>query len=394
MNYRVARAIVSGIAALSAGATLTSALRAAEQLAGAPVANSQPQEGILVLRDGGVLAGLISRAENHWIVKGEGREIYAAAANVKLFSRSLEEAYDAQRRQTARPTIEAHVALAEWCLRHGLLAQAAAELIDARGLDSRHPRLALVERRLAVASQHRNTNDNQAAKKQSAEPNLSTVVSGVGESPAGSPVPPPAARALLTANPVPLNLPAGTVETFTRRIQLVLVNNCTSSGCHQSGGNQSFQLDRSLLHGMGNRRSTMHNLEAALAQVNRERPQDSPLLTVPRRPHGGMTDPVFGPQQSRLVAQLTDWVILASRGGTNASPDLATAPDASAAPADVVQTSHAEQPTELTLKTPPLPPRYGVQLQSWQPKDPFDPEIFNRQFILGKERKASHDEAR
>ena len=100
------------------------------------------------------------------------------------------------------------------------------------------------------------------------------------------------------------------LELFTRKVQPVLVNNCTASKCHQPGGRQSFQLDRALLRGEANRRTTMQNLSATLALVDRAHPEVSPLLTVPRQTHGGMTGPVFGPRQEQAFKHLADWVAL------------------------------------------------------------------------------------
>ena len=112
------------------------------------------------------------------------------------------------------------------------------------------------------------------------------------------------------------DLPEAAIERFTRKVQPVLVNNCTTSGCHQPGGTQKFQLDRAILHGMANRRSTMHNLAATLELVDRERPQLSPLLTMPREAHGGMEEPVFGPRQEQAFRHLVEWVALVTNAVT------------------------------------------------------------------------------
>ena len=54
----------------------------------------------------------------------------------------------------------------------------------------------------------------------------------------------------------------------------------------------------------------MHNLEAALALVDRAHPDQSPLLTVPRKTHGGTAGPIFGPRQEQAFKHLVDWVAL------------------------------------------------------------------------------------
>ena len=54
----------------------------------------------------------------------------------------------------------------------------------------------------------------------------------------------------------------------------------------------------------------MRNLEAALALVDRVHPDQSPLLTVPRKTHGGTSGPIFGPRQEQAFKHLVDWVAL------------------------------------------------------------------------------------
>jgi hypothetical protein len=208
------------------------------------------------------------------------------------------------------------------------------------------------------------------------------------------------------------DLPEGALERFTRKVQPVLVNNCTTSACHQPGGAQTFQLDRALLRGEANRRTTMQNLKAALALVDRNQPERSPLLTIPRQAHGGMAGPIFGPRHAQAYKHLADWVALLV-------PPPPAAPTSIDEPANAEEKITAEVPAEngnavpaiapvrpanqteaiphkpnrrplpvrraavnddeqLSTLRPPHQLRYGARLESWQPRDPFDPEIFNR----------------
>jgi hypothetical protein len=351
------------------------------QLAGSePTASgSGTQEQVVVLRDGGVLSGQIARDGERYVVTRAGSELRIPAAEVVLVCASLDEAYNQRRRQMSRPSADGHLTLAEWCLRHNLIEAARRELADARALDARHPRLALLERRLV-----------QAGKA----PGDPAAASGAGVSRRDE----PAGSRIFTPNAV--DVPTGVVERFTRKVQPVLVNNCTASRCHQPGGKQAFQLDRALLHGMANRRSTMSNLAAALALVDRERPQLSPLLTVPRRAHGGMDDPVFGPRQEQAFRHVVEWVALVTQADS-APPDVTTGADAEAdlqasneladagATAQAMdveplaETASGAAPVDFdageALVAGPSPPlRIGAQVRKWEPRDPFDPEIFNR----------------
>jgi hypothetical protein len=163
------------------------------------------------------------------------------------------------------------------------------------------------------------------------------------------------------------------------------------------GGTGKFQLDRAILRGLSNRRSTMTNLSATLALVDFEQPRISPLLTVPRQTHGRMQGPVFGPRHDAAFRHLDEWVALVTAETTTLLPvappadqvePLASGGELSSAgvgnrPALYQESQFTEEPEapavadETTAKSRL---RYGAQLERWRPRDPFDPEIFHRKF--------------
>jgi hypothetical protein len=318
-------------------------------------------DGVLVLQDGGVLTGTFTRMGDRYVLTREGSELQIAASRVLVACRSLEEAYDERRKRIQLPSAESHLALAEWCLRYGLLPQAAREIVDARGLEPQHRRLAWLERRLAAASSPRPQHTPRV--DQSVQPVAHVQM---------SPVEPDSQPQGVAID----ELPPGALELFTRRVQPILVNNCTISGCHQPSGKQEFQLDRALLHGLANRRSTMRNLAETLALVDREQPHLSPLLSMPRQAHGGMRSPALGPRQAAAYSHIVDWVALVAEtdaqeeGPTPSAEQEEVTPGAESGHPllDEVQGGHAFG-REI---------RFGARLRAWQPKDPFDPEIFNR----------------
>ncbi len=117
----------------------------------------------------------------------------------------------------------------------------------------------------------------------------------------------------------------------------------------------------------------MRNLAATLSIIDREQPQLSPLLTVPRETHGGMDRPIIGPRQQAAFEHLVDWVALITNTEDEAEISTLTESNTSLA-------GNVTPPTAIEEYAParPRPIRFGAQLQPWQPKDPFDPEIFNR----------------
>jgi hypothetical protein len=330
---------------------------------------------VVVLNDGGVLTGRVSRIEDGYMIRRGGTEIQVPAANVLVACRSLEEAYEVRRRQVAGPAADSHLALAAWCLRYGLQRQAARELVVARGLEPGHPRLALLQRRLAATK----LSAAETPTPPAADESVAAAAGDAGEVP---------------ALPATEDVSGAAVERFTRKVQPILVNNCTTSGCHHRGGRQQFQLDRALLHGLSNRRTTMHNLSAALALVNREQPQLSPLLTIPRQAHGGMRAPIFGPRQAAVFNYLVDWVALIT-SDDSANPELlptverlnlkAATDNSAQGPvvlngADAIEAAPLENTARLQGPATDKPRiQFGARLKPWRPKDAFDPEIFNRQ---------------
>jgi hypothetical protein len=320
--------------------------------------------GVLLLRNGSTIEGEISRVGDHWSVKNEGRVLTVLARNVDLAGASLEDLYDAQRKRINRPAADIHLSLADWCIQNRLFEQASQQLAEARTIDPRDPRRVMIEQRLAIAI------EQQARQAPAA---ATTVSAELGPaSPEGEPIP---------ASPPPQRT-AAVVEGFTRRVQPILINNCTTAGCHHIGGGQKFQLDRALVYGQSTRRTTMTNLAAALTLVDRTRPQLSPLLTVPRAPHGGMERPVFGPQQAKLVGQLAEWVALVVDSPAADKPaDFADTPVTKPNANNTLQSTERDPPVPTE---PPAGPRYGAEVQVWRPKDAFDPEIFNRHFRVDR----------
>jgi hypothetical protein len=363
------------------------------------------QENVLLLGDGGVLTGVISKSDDRYLVVRGGAEISVPSASVVAVCDSLEAAYRHQQCAMQGPEADAHMALAEWCLRNGLYRECAAELAAVRAVGPKHPRMELLERRLDVVG--RSAPPLASGTQETKTSAVSSVESAAAVSAVG-------------------DLPSGVVERFTRKVQPLLVNNCTLAGCHRPGGEQSFVLDRALLHGMGNRRSTMNNLSAVLALVDHERPQESPLLVIPRRDHGGMNRPIFGPRQSSQLQQLVDWVGLVTKTATSTveapAPDGGDPAPPAVQPAkqppgrEPIEQAAYEKAGKIHLLRhskaaamrsvddrvghvldseevlPPLAParlQYGARTRSWEPKDPFDPEIFNRQSQRRSERNSS-----
>ncbi len=345
-----------------------------------------PVEGILILRNGQAVAGSLTRAGDHYFVALPQGEIRLRADDVEMACRDLDEAYARKRAVLATGDAPRHLELAGWCLRHGLLGPAASELADAMRANPNHPLIPVFRRRLEIA-----------LNPKGAEP------SGMASQPVGP------SREELDA--MVRRLPAGTVETFTTEVQPLLMNNCTSSGCHGPNSEHELRLLRVPRNRPGGRRITQQNLHAVLQWVDREAPEKSKLLAAPIEPHGGKDRPVFTQREVGQLQQLAAWVTglrkPAERESVPASvrrlggppleagtgplppepPDgrMAERPGAVVGPAPLADPNDpfSAAPLETPVEQPGARPRVqrGATLEGFAPADPFDPEIFNRRYF-------------
>src|SRR6476659_3652603 len=133
--------------------TVTSAApRADENAASGKQTVGDGEAGILLLEDGGVLTGQITRAADWYVVTRGGGQMQIARKRVMLVCRTLAEAYEFRRKQMNGEKVGDHLRLAEWGIRYELTAEAGRELAEARRLDPDQPRLAVLERRLEKMS--------------------------------------------------------------------------------------------------------------------------------------------------------------------------------------------------------------------------------------------------
>ncbi len=326
-------------------------------------ASGPPAPGVLVLRNGEILAGIITKVGDRYIVaQNQGGELRIPTRDVEMHCLDLEEAYLRKRERISARDASGRLQLADWCLRYGLHARAADELLAAQALAPNDPRIRGVERRLHSAI--------RIGQRCDTEP---------------SGVPPPARRP--DTKPPPCRLPDEAIERFASRIQPLLLNRCGASTCHGTRSASDFQLVGPGLGRTVTQKYTQRNLAAVLQQLDITQPEASPLLTVPSKPHAGMSASVFGKQDQTQLELLRVWVQSAGR---------ATPPPASVAtsPGHLLQAS-LRRPVPLPAAgeasggTGPAIQAVGLSAAgnlgdsspSLDFRDPFDPERFNRQFL-------------
>ncbi len=328
-------------------------------------------EGVIVLRNGNVLAGTIRQAGPHYFIESEGASLQVPAEQVEMACGSLAEAYEQRRRDRVGASADAHLELARWCLRNNLLDQAAREVLDARTRDPGHSSLVLLD------TQIRQMLEIEAGRRERA---ASVAASGA---PLAEPVSdtPTSAAPLLTPSPEAQTL-------FVRSIQPMLIHGCATGGCHQTDSPQQMRLDRWALDGNGDPDRIRRNLEAILTQINAKDPASSPVLLRARQPHGSRNGSRSKALATYQAALLLDW--LNEAAGVEPAPPAELEPAAPAATGETavlppVEEGIAAPPTSLAATSRAPSAALAAAAQSaFVPRDAFDPEIFNHQIAAAQ----------
>ncbi len=365
---------------------------------GADELSLAPRAGVLLLNNGELIEGTITASGDRYDVSGRDSEIRIKRSDVAYAGRDAYECYLHKRTGIEQGRVQDHLELAEWCLKNGLVEPAEKELAAARAADPRHPKIRLLEPRLELAKQAPREPPPPLAHEKAATGQLDVVVR---------------------------NLPGGSMENFTNGIQPMLLNYCAKSGCHGPRSGGLLKLERIPPNRLAGRHVTQSNLQTVLAMVNREAPQDSKLLSAPIRPHGNLKLPVFTDREHSQYKQLVQWVYQVSnvkpalprptqekrtelllqnvpRPGqpsdepppdakkpTDRKPELDPADWSDSFPDQVELKDDGQSSPRHSRRGPrdrrPIDPASAQSAAApeaeYVPKDPFDPEIFNRRFF-------------
>jgi hypothetical protein len=338
-------------------------LRAAESLPTRPTS-------VLVLDNERTLEGDIERVGEQYRIRRTLGELWIQRENVLCLCKDRKEAYEFLRSRANLRDPDERLRLANWCHRQGLREQALNEVAAAVELRPHHAESRRLLRNLQRAA---STPPAAATTRVQEEPD---------------------------AGPTPPQVNTESLSLFVTKVQPILMNACAN--CHATGRGGAFKLTRTYDH--GNRRITQQNLAAVLAQVNRGRPQLSPLLTKSLSVHGTpgeMAQPVLKSRDVPAYRSLEEWVRLTLEtnpqllevASNNTTPLVAV--EWKTAPETAVPEKTGTRPLEVSKATPPgplPPPQTEVKETAkvapappvTEPVDPYDPLIFNRQMHPGQ----------
>ena len=359
------------------------AVRADE--AGAPSDSRAATEGILVMRTGAVIRGMILRSGGIYDVQTANGKMAVPETLVKLQAENLTAAYEKLHDgAVAQLSANAHVLLANWCLTNQLHSEARTELQAALKLE---PDRDDARRLLRNAEEAQQAGAAPVDAVGAHDDPLQTVRQA----------PAPADDAVSLGG-----LAREHALQFARRIQPLLVNNCTSAGCHGRDSPTGFRLYKVRPGKDANRHAAERNLAEVLEWIDVKKPRSSRLLTAPRGNHGRRGRAIFvGSRGDEQLAELEKWVLAvaaeeADRGRRDGGDgrrkktggQFSAAGDEQKVPAgrsgagsrDAVPVARpfpTASPADPGSSQPPLPPGRG---------DPFDPAVFNQAADRGSRR--------
>jgi hypothetical protein len=329
---------------------------------------------VLLLDNEMILEGEITRVGDEYSVKRDGAgEVTLPAKRVMKLLQSKTEAFDYLSSKANPNKVEDRVKLARWGLIHQMHPEALKEAEAAVQLNPDHPQAKALVAGLKQLLR----------KPQPTETSTPAVPNQELEE---------------------IDMPAGfnpsSFGPFATKVQPLLMNLCAS--CHATGKGGDFKLIR-VFEASSNRKGTLYNLASTLKQINPEKPLNSTLLLKSVTAHGDSAKAAIRDQEAAPYKVLESWASTAIKyegPATNPAASFASGPN------KTTETEPARTPVKppllggnVVLK--PEPPTveliakpdprnegiFGIEAkpqpkkdkESIQPKDEFDPTIFNQQ---------------
>lgn len=323
-----------------------------------------PREQIILLTNRQVLRGEVALYGDRYLITQSNSEIRLPRERVERICLDLGEAYLHLQHQIRFGTAGDHLQLAQWCLDENLCTEAQRQLEEAMLKRPNHPRIDLVRRQLELAKTEHSTSATENPHNRSSY-NAEELEELFKQ------------------------MPSGTVESFTRVVQPLLLNSCSTRGCHGSGGKNQFLLHRSARGQQPSRRMTLRNLQSVLTWIDRENVSKSPLLYFAETPHfsekkKSIKKYFFAPG-SLKARRLAAWV---EKFSENRLHPIKLATSAPLATPDSSIRANTDRSEALFNWAGPAVQRDATSVRErvdrvkrplkFRPRDPFDAEIFNR----------------
>ncbi len=361
----------------------------------------------VLLTNGNVLSGQTSElGDTVYLTREDQSVIRLSRDQVRHVATSMHELYLWRCEDRIETDLRRLHADVRWCLQHGLVREAAEDVLAARKLAPSDPEtyqlLRLVSARLKADVQPSETTAKNGTATRDANDQRVRPVSF--EMPAGNEDAMAAAES--KANPPtvpgrPEEVSEAAFIQFANRVQPILMNRCVRCHAKDAGNDREFQIHTALTSKWNPENVAEENLRHVLRFIDLNAPLQSPLRTWASDGHGGRRHSL-GREGSIMMKQLDQWLekLAADPSATNfptqvapwpattvnrAAPLASTTPPKLTVPAwNPVASSRLEAaPADTRQNDPTVRREVGNRPEMRRmPKvdNPFDPEIFNRRY--------------
>ncbi|QDV82430.1 hypothetical protein [Planctomycetes bacterium TBK1r] len=349
-------------------------------------------ESCVLLRNGNVLVGAVTKIGGTvCITRSDQSKINLPSAQVETVGRSLSELYEYRRKNRFEGDLKRVQADVRWGLRHGLVREAAQDVLEARSLEPSNPQTIQLLRQIAAMLKQQSEPAKPPAADDQQTPALRMVSHETVVTDDRRDVEPETAAESS-------GLPERLVYEFTSRIQPILMNRCTSCHARDDRNTHEFQIHTALTSKWAPKDVARDNLQAVMKYVDLNAPANSLIRLRASDGHGGRRH-TFGSQGSAMMSNLDRWLAqlpsahspsqweAAMEQSAGAEPLVPASPPQLAAIDQVGQAASATGIPELpeTLQTesvwnagPPMTEAAPRTRRMPKVENPFDPDIFNR----------------
>jgi hypothetical protein len=339
-------------------------------------------EGYVLLQHGNVLHGFVKpHADRVTITLDKGNEVTVPNRQVLTIGKSMESLYTFQVRAIRKWGTGEHWHLAHWCIQNGLLDQAIEHYIELEksAADSAKFKQLDLQLRQALLADAK----VQKALQEQGIPNPVAPASYEEETSAAANAP-AAADGSSASKPIARIVPGYLRRGFQTEVMPIVVSRCGQSGCHGMLSKSDFQIFQPV--GEQAASISQRNLDALMAFVDHDDPEQTSLIQYAIRPHGSQRNPSL--QASReedrvLIDKISKWLRAVSEKESGASHRIsgsgtAIGPDSSrVAPAMALIPKNAFQQQSRRRAAGDLPQQDRNAKLSKPPKTAPPPVVLN-----------------
>jgi hypothetical protein len=256
--------------------------------AAAPLSADTEESRFYLLKTGFLTEGTATNDGKQYALKTNFGTMHIPVANVEFVGRTREDVYNYKKGFIDEKNCNDLMKFAEWCFNNNLQQQGIAEYQRALRVAPNAVLAEVIRKRLETT---------QDSKFESVE--LSSIQ--MGQNTSGESTDAGLSRWI---NGVPKSV----IDSFSKKVQPVLVSRCAAADCHGSNSENQFKLNIPS-HTVGN--TTYRNMRSAVQWIDLDYPTESQLLSALVTYHGG-TKPAFNVESSQYN-NVVQWVRLASK---------------------------------------------------------------------------------